>query len=72
MITLLIIGILIFAVKVILLAVKAAWGLTKALFTILGFPILLLVLFFTGLVYVSFPLLLIGLLLVFLKPLKRN
>ena len=72
MITLLILGILIFIVKVALVGVKAAWGLSKLLIAILCFPIVLLVLFFLGLIYVSLPLLIIALLVLFLRPVLRK
>lgn len=45
--------------KLIWFAVKAAWGITKILFSIVFLPIVLLVLFFSGLVYVALGLLVI-------------
>lgn len=72
MITILIIGIIVFMVKMVSLAVKATWGLTKAAFAVLSFPIVLLILFLVGLVYISLPLLLVGLLVVFLKPIFKK
>ena len=40
--------------KMILLAIRAAWGITKVLFTIVFFPLILVGLFMSGLVYVAF------------------
>ena len=46
--------------KLIWLAVKAAWGISKIVFSIVFLPVVVLVLFFSGLVYVA-----LGLLVVF-------
>ena len=39
--------------KLIWLAVKAAWGISKIVFSIVFLPVVVLVLFFSGLVYVA-------------------
>ena len=68
MITLFIIGLLIFAIKVALLGVKAAWGITKALLFVLGIPVILIALLIIGLAYLAIPLLIVALLVAFLVP----
>lgn len=54
--------ILIFAVfgKMIIFAFKASWGILKVLLTIIIFPLFLIGLFFSGLVYIALILLLIA------------
>lgn len=39
--------------KLLSIAIKAAWGITKILFSIVFLPLVLIVLFFSGLVYVA-------------------
>ena len=68
MITLFIIGLLIFAIKVALLGVKAAWGITKALLFVLGIPVILIALLIIDLVYLAIPLLIVALVAAFLVP----
>lgn len=68
MITLFVIGLIVFAVKVTLLGIKAAWGITKALLFVLGFPVLLIVLLIIGLAYLAVPLLVVALLAAFAEP----
>ena len=46
-------------IKLCVLGVKAAWGLTKVLCTILFFPAILIGLFLIGFVYIAIPLLLV-------------
>ena len=46
--------------KIIGLAFKAAWGLTKIVLWIILFPVLLIGLFLAGVVYIAFPLLLVA------------
>lgn len=73
MITLFLIGILVFTGKLIHLACKAAWGITKGVLFVIGIPALLIALFFAGLVALAIPLLILALLVVFLWPvLKRS
>ena len=43
--------------KLIWLAVKAAWGISKIVFSIVFLPVVVLVLFFSGMVYVALGLL---------------
>jgi uncharacterized membrane protein len=68
MITLFVIGLIVFAVKVTLLGIKAARGITKALLFVLGFPVLLIVLLIIGLAYLAVPLLIVTLLAAFAEP----
>lgn len=68
MITLFVIGLIVFAVKVALLGIKAAWGITKALLFVLGFPVLLIALLIIGLAYLAVPLLIVALLAAFAAP----
>lgn len=45
--------------KLILLAIRAAWGITKVLFSIVFLPIVLIVLALSGLMVVALPVLII-------------
>ena len=72
MITLLIIGILVFTVKLVHFAVKAAWGITKGVLFAIGIPALLIVLFVVGLVSLAVPLLILALLTAFLLPVLKG
>lgn len=45
--------------KLIWLAVRAAWGISKIVFSIVFLPVVVLVLFFNGLVYVALGLLVV-------------
>lgn len=65
MITLCVIGILILLFKLIVLACKATWGITKALLFIIGLPVILIGLLVAGLVSLAAPILLITLIAVF-------
>ena len=65
MITLFVIGILILSVKLIILACKATWGITKALLFIVGLPVIFIGLLIAGFVSLAGPLLLITLIAVF-------
>lgn len=53
--------ILLFSVfgKLLSLSVKAAWGITKVLFTLVLLPIILIALVIGGLIYIAFPVLII-------------
>ena len=68
MITLLLIGIFILVIKLISLSIRAAWGIAKLIFFVIGFPVILLVLLAVGLIYLAVPLLIIGLILSFVLP----
>ena len=68
MFTLFVIGIIVFAVKLIHFAVKAAWGITKVVLFVIGIPALLIALLVAGLVSLAVPLLIFALLAVFLLP----
>lgn len=72
MVTLFVIGILVFAVKLIHFAVKAAWGITKGILFVIGIPALLIVLFVAGLVSLAVPLLILALLGAFLWPVLKG
>ena len=43
--------------KILLFSIRAAWGLTKILFSVVLLPIFLIGLVFTGLLTVAFPIL---------------
>lgn len=62
MITLLIIGILFFIWKMTSFAIKATWGLTKGILTVLVLPVLVVAFAICGLVSLALPLLIIGVL----------
>ena len=68
MITLFVIGILVFTVKIVHFACKAAWGITKGILFVIGIPALLIVLFVAGLAVLAVPLLLLALLAAFFWP----
>ena len=68
MITLFIIGIIVFTAKLIHFAWKAVWGITKGVLFVIGIPALLMVLFVAGFVSLAIPLLLLALLAAFLWP----
>ena len=72
MITLFVIGILVFTGKLIHFACKAAWGITKGVLFVMGIPVLLIVLFIAGLAALAVPLLVLALLAAFFLPLLRR
>ena len=72
MITLFVIGILVFTVKLIHFACKAAWGITKGILFVIGIPTLLIVLFVAGLAVLAVPLLLLALLAAFFWPVLKG
>ena len=72
MITLFVIGILVFTGKLISFAIKAAWGITKGVLFVIGIPALLIALFVCGLVSLAVPLLILALLAVFLWPVLKG
>ena len=72
MITLFVIGIIVFVVKLILFAFKAAWGITKGILFVLGLPALLIALFVAGVVSLAIPLLILALLAVFIWPVVKG
>ena len=65
MITLFVIGIIVFTVKLVHFAVKAAWGITKGVLFVMGIPALLIVLFVARLVSLALALLVLALLAAF-------
>ena len=66
MITLFVIGILVFIVKLIHFACKAAWGIAKGVLFVIAIPALLIALFAAGFAVLAVPLLLLALLAAFL------
>ena len=72
MITLFVIGILVFTVKIVHFACKAAWGITKGILFVIGIPDLLIVLFVAGLAVLAVPLLLLALLAAFFWPVLKG
>ena len=72
MITLFVIGIIVFTMKLVHLALKAAWGITKGVLFVIGIPALLIVLFVAGLVSLAIPLLILALLAAFLWPVLKG
>lgn len=72
MITLFVLGILVFAAKLVHFAFKAAWGITKGVLFVIGIPVLLIVLFAAGLAVLAVPLLLLALLAAFLWPVLKG
>ena len=72
MITLFVIGIIVFTVKLIHFAVKAAWGITKGVLYVIGIPILLIGMFAAGLATLAVVLLVFALLAAFLWPLLKG
>ena len=72
MITLFIIGIIVFTLKLMHFAWKAAWGITKGIVFAIGIPVLLIVLFVAGLVSLAIPLLMLALLVAFIWPVVKG
>ena len=72
MITLFVIGLLVFTAKLIHFAVKAAWGITKGVLFVIGISALLIVLFVAGLAALAVPLLILALLAAFLWPVLKG
>lgn len=67
-----VLALVVLAVQIVVLAVKAAWGITKIVLCVLGAPLLVLVLLLVGLSYLAVPLLVVALLAVFLAPLLKG
>ena len=55
MITFLVIGVLVFTVKIVFLAIKAAWSITKGILLAVGTPVMLVALFAAGLAVFLLP-----------------
>ena len=72
MITLFVIGILVFTAKLVHFAFKAAWGITKGILFVIGIPALLIVLFVAGLAVLAVPLLALALFAAFLLPVLKR
>ena len=72
MITLFVIGIIVLTAKIVHLACKAAWGITKGILFVIGIPVFLIVLFVAGMVSLAVPLLVLALLAAFLLPVLKG
>ena len=72
MITLSVIGIIVFTVKLVHFTIKAAWGITKGVLFVIGIPALLIVLFVAELASLAIPLLILALLAAFLWPVLKG
>lgn len=72
MVTLFVIGMIVFTVKLVHLAWKAAWGITKGILFVIGIPALLIVLFVAGLVSLAVPLLILALLAACIWPVVKG
>ena len=72
MVTLFVIGTIVFTVKLVHLAWKAAWGITKGILFVIGIPALLMVLFVAGLVSLAVPLLILALLAACIWPVVKG
>ena len=72
MITLFIVGLIVFTAKLVHFACKAAWGITKGILFVIGISALLVVLFVAGSVFLAIPLLILVLLAVFLWPVRKG
>ena len=68
MITLMTIGIIVLSIKLIIIAFKAAWGITKAVLFVAFLPLILIGMLVTGLAALAAPVLIIGLIGAFLIP----
>ena len=72
MITLFVIGIIVFTGKLVHFACKAAWGIMKGVLFVMGIPALLIALFVAGLVSLAIPILVLALLAAFLWPVLKG
>ncbi|MDO4976957.1 MAG: hypothetical protein Q4E53_06820 [Eubacteriales bacterium] len=72
MITLLFLGIMILTLKMTVIAFKMTWGITKTVLFVLGLPLILLGLIFSGVLILAAPLLLVMLIGAFLFPVFRT
>ncbi|MGN1025779.1 MAG: hypothetical protein ACI4P4_05165 [Faecousia sp.] len=72
MITLFVIGIIVLTAKIVHLACKAAWGITKGILFVIGIPVFLIVLFVAGMVSLAVPLLVLALLAAFFLPVLKG
>lgn len=61
-----------FVGKLIIWAIKAAWGITKVVLTIVLFPIILIVLACVGFIYIALALLLVGGVIAIVKSVKNR
>ena len=68
MITLMTIGIIVLSIKLIIIAFKAAWGITKAVLFVAFLPLILIGMLVAGLAALAAPVLIIGLIGAFMIP----
>lgn len=66
------IGIIILVFKLVAFSLKASLSLAMAILCVAGLPFILIALFIYGLVYLSVPLLLVALLIMFLSQMKQS
>lgn len=62
------IGIIVLVFKLIVFSFKATFGIAKVILFVVGLPFVLIMMFIGGLIYLSIPLLLIALAVLFLSP----
>lgn len=62
------IGIIVLSIKLIIIAFKAAWGITKAVLFVAFLPLILIGMLVAGLAALAAPVLIIGLIGAFLIP----
>ena len=72
MITLIMIGIILFVLKLTGFAFKAAWGVTKRVLFLIGIPVLLIAMFVAGMVSLAIPLLVLALPAAFFIPVMKG
>lgn len=57
--------------KICIFGIKAAWGITKLIMAVIFSPVFLTVLFFIGLAYIAFPILVVLGIVVLVKSVAR-
>ena len=60
-----------FAGRIVIWALKAAWGITRVVFTVAFFPIILVGVILLGLVKIALPLVIIALIASLIVPARR-
>lgn len=72
MMTVFVICMIAFVFKLAALAVKAAWGIARAIFCVATLPAVLIGIAVAGLIRLALPLLIVALVLAFLVPILRQ
>lgn len=72
MMTVFVICMIVFVFKLAALAVKAAWGIAKAIFCVVTLPAVLIGIVVVGLIRLALPLLFVALVLAFLVPVFKQ